>query len=295
MPSPRAALISMCLVAGAAACAAQAAPAEEVAFSSLDGTPLKAWLFKPAGAARGTVVALHGCDGLYASSGRRQGLLNARHQGMADLLVDAGFVALFPDSLTPRGERELCTQRIGQRRVNQPERRADALAALAWAAQQPGAAPQRVALLGWSHGGSAVLSATDATHASVRAQAQQPVLAVAFYPGCSAPLKTGWKPSAPVLLLLGALDDWTPPEPCVALARRSGSEVHVFEDSYHAFDAPQGSVRLRTGVPNGMRPGQGVHAGPNPAARAQAYALLRERLDMAFGAAGSLATPAPGR
>ena len=48
------------------------------------------------------------------------------------------------------------------------------------------------------------------------------------------------------------------------------------------FDAPAGKVVLRTDVPNGVRPGQGVHVGPNPAARAAATssvrAFLRERL-----------------
>lgn len=277
-------LVGLGLLAWAWAAAAQPAIPAEVSFPSLDGTPLKAWLFKPAGTPRGTVVALHGCGGLYAHTGKRQGLLNARHQAMADLLVEQGYAALFPDSLTPRGERELCTQRYSDRRVDQTERRADALAAMAWAAQQGGAGPQRVALLGWSHGGSAVLSATDASRRDVHAQAVQPVLAVAFYPGCSAPLKGNWKPSAPVLMLLGALDDWTPPEPCVALARRSGSEVRLFEDSHHDFDNPLPGVRLRTDVPNGVRPGQGVHAGQNAAAREAAYALLRERLAAAFGA-----------
>lgn len=280
----RATLAALGLLACAWAAAAPQAIPEEVSFSSLDGTPLKAWLFRPAGTPRGTVVALHGCGGLYANAGARKGLLNARHQAMADLLVEEGFAALFPDSLTPRGERELCTQRFSDRRIDQTERRADALAAVAWAARQGGAGPQRVALLGWSHGGSAVLSATDASRSDVQAQAVQPVLAVAFYPGCGASLRGRWKPSAPVLMLLGALDDWTPPEPCVALARRSGGEVRVFDDSHHDFDNPWPGVRLRTDVPNGVRPGQGVHAGQNAAAREAAYALLRERLAAAFGA-----------
>jgi len=235
------------------------------------------------------VVALHGCGGLYATTGKRQGQLNARHQAMAELLLGQGFAVLFPDSLTPRGERELCTQRFAARRIDQAERRADALAALAWAAQHVDAAPGRVALLGWSHGGSAVLSATDSTRSDVRAQAVQPLLAVAYYPGCGAPLKAGWKPSAPVLMLLGAIDDWTPPEPCVALARQTGSEVRLFEDSYHDFDNPLPGVRLRTDVPNGVHPGRGVHVGQNLAAREQAGALLRERLDAAFGPAARAA------
>ncbi|MFM8901056.1 MAG: hypothetical protein ACKOF9_14070, partial [Burkholderiales bacterium] len=91
-------------------------------------------------------------------------------------------------------------------------------------------------------------------------------------------------------------DDWTPPQPCVALAQRGGSEVRVFDDSYHDFDNPLPGVRVRADVPNGVRPGQGVHVGQNPAARDEAYALLRERLRETFAApatAGAPAAPAP--
>lgn len=278
------------LMCGAAAAqgvpqAPAGATLEKASLPSLDGTALTAWVFRPAGAAavRGAVVALHGCGGLYASRGRRAGELNARHQAMAELLLGEGYAVVFPDSLTPRGETELCTQRIGSRKIDQTQRRADALGALAWVARQPWADAGRLALLGWSHGGSAVLSATDATRAEVRAQAAVPRVAVAFYPGCSAPLKAGWKPSTTVALMLGEKDDWTPPAPCVELGRANALEVNVYPDSYHDFDNPSGSVRLRQDVPNGLNPGQGVHVGPNPAAREAAYtrlkALLRTRLD----------------
>ena len=113
---------------------AMPAPAlpQQAAFSSLDGTLLKAWVFQPKDAApRGVVIALHGCGGLYAGSGPRKGQINSRHQAMAELLTANGYSVVYPDSLTPRGETELCTQKMGSRKVSQTERRADALAALA--------------------------------------------------------------------------------------------------------------------------------------------------------------------
>ncbi len=254
--------------------------AQTVNFNSLDGTVLKALVFHPATlnnsqVSRGTVVALHGCGGLYATVGSRKGQLNARHQAMADLLVAEGYSVVFPDSFTPRGETDLCTQKIGSRKIDQTERRADVLGTLAWVAAQPWAQPGRIALLGWSHGGSAVLSGTDATRADVRSQAVQPAIAVAFYPGCAAAVKSGYKPSAPLVLMLGEKDDWTPPGPCVALGQAVGAEVNLFADSYHDFDNPVGEVRLRKDVPNGVNPGQGVHVGANPVAREQAYGRLK--------------------
>ena len=262
--------------------------AQIVNFNSLDGTLLKALVFHPAAPAngqtsRGTVVALHGCGGLYATVGSRKGQLNARHQAMADLLVAEGYNVVFPDSLTPRGETELCTQKIGTRKIDQTERRADVLGTLAWVATQPWAQPARIALLGWSHGGSAVLSSTDATRADVRAQSVKPAVAVAFYPGCAAALKSGYKPSAPLVLMLGEKDDWTPPGPCIALGQAVEAEVNVYADSYHDFDNPVGEVRVRKDVPNGVNPGQGVHVGANPVAREKAYLRLKGVLGKAFG------------
>ena len=283
LKTPLKALLGTVVAVSACATAHALAPVE-VSFNSLDGTVIKALVFHPESSApsqgaRGTVVALHGCGGLYASAGERKGQLSARHQAMAELLVAEGYNVVFPDSLTPRGVAEICTQKMSTRSIDQSQRRADALATLAWVAAQPWAQPRRMALLGWSHGGSAVLSATDATRKDVQAQIAAsvvPAIAVAFYPGCSAGLKSGYKPGAPLVLMLGEKDDWTPPGPCQALGKAVGAEANVYADSYHDFDNPTGQVRLRKDVPNGINPGQGVHAGPNPVAREQAYARLRE-------------------
>ncbi|MES2937827.1 MAG: dienelactone hydrolase family protein [Pseudomonadota bacterium] len=274
------------VLAAAAWCAAQgaafAASPTLANFKSLDGTLLSAHVFLPIAPPKGTVVALHGCGGLFAVQGARKGELNARHQGMADLLVAEGYAVVFPDSLTPRGEKELCTQRTGQRAVGQVHRRADALAAIAWAAAQPWTPSQRVALLGWSHGGSAVLGSTDARRGDVAAQGVRPAVAVAFYPGCSAALQAGYRPSTRLVLMLGEKDDWTAPGPCVELGRAANAEVNLYEGSYHDFDNPVGKVRLRHDVPNGVNPGQGVHVGANPQARAQSYGRLLQLLGEAF-------------
>ena len=254
---------------------------------SLDGTVIRALVFQPEQAARGTVVALHGCGGLFATAGALKGQLNARHQGMADLLVANGYAVVFPDSLNPRGVAQLCTQKMSERTINQTERRRDALATLNWVASQPWATPSKMALLGWSHGGSAVLAATQRPHPEVLAQSVRPALAIAFYPGCSAAARVNYQPNAPLILMLGEKDDWTAPGPCIALGRAVGAEVNVFADSYHDFDNPVGVVRLRKDVPNGVNPGQGVHVGPNPVAREKAYARMLEALRMAFDSSTS--------
>ena len=274
--------IALALWLLASACGASAADAVPVGFPSLDRTPLQAWLYRPTGPARATVVALHGCGGLYAGAGSRKGLITSRHDAMAQMLTQAGYAVLFPDSLGSRGVREICTQKMGQRSITQTERRRDALAALPWLQQQDWASASKVALLGWSHGGSAVLAATDASDAEVAAQPLRFAPAMAFYPGCGAALKSGYRPNTALTLFLAGNDDWTPPLPCVELGRRVGAELHVYPDSYHDFDNPVSAVRLRSDVPNGVHPGQGVHAGGNPVAREQAYQRVLQLLAQAF-------------
>ncbi|MFD0666370.1 dienelactone hydrolase family protein [Ramlibacter sp. MAHUQ-53] len=261
---------------------ARAAEPEAVAFDSLDGTPLQAWVYRPEGPPRGAVVALHGCGGLYARAGARAGRLNPRHHAMGEWLQARGYLAVFPDSLRPRGIDSLCAQKFAERRIDPGGRRADAQAAMAWAAGQPGSDANRIALLGWSHGGSTLLATTNANREEVRRHPVQPRVAVGFYPGCGASLRAGYRAAVPLVLMLGELDDWTPPGPCVELGQAVGAEVHVFPGSYHDFDTPVGRVVLRTDIPNGLRPEMGVHTGPNPAAREAAYRRLAEVLDTAL-------------
>ena len=222
---------------------------------------------------RPALVLLHGCGGAYARGGQR---LSERMREYSAWLNGQGIHVLVTDSLTPRGERELCTQRMGGRAVTQTHRRRDALGALQWLAAQPGVDPQRVGLLGWSHGGSTVLAATNLNHPEVRNAPVKPSLAAAFYPGCSTELRAGYQAVAPLLLQVGEDDDWTPPEPCRQLAAQaSGAPVtfHAYPGAVHGFDGTA-PVTVRRDVPNGVRPGQGVRVGGQREARE----LSRERL-----------------
>ena len=270
------------LVWVATATLATAAP-QAVQVPSLDaagGTAvvLPGWWFRAeAVAAAPTMVLMHGCSGPFDSQGR----LAARYTELATRLNALGVHALVTDSFTPRGERQICTQATGSRRITQLQRRRDALGALQWLAAQPGVDGARLGLLGWSNGGSTVLAALNRRHPEVRAAPVRPSLSVAFYPGCELELKRGFEPGAPLLMLLGAQDDWTPPGPCQELARaaegRSPVQLETYAGAYHGFDG-SGPVRLRREVPNGVNPGQGVHVGGDPAARAAAALRLEQFL-----------------
>ena len=232
--------------------------------------------FEAAGAAgsrRPAVLLLHGCGGAYDG----KGALSSRMRDYAALLNAEGWHALVLDSLSTRGVAELCTQQIAARPITQQHRRLDALGALVWLAQRADVDAARLSMVGWSHGGSAVLAATNERQQDVARLPVRPRAAVAFYPGCSAELKRGHRPVSPLLVLVGERDDWTAAAPCTELAAQSGGEMRtvVYADAFHGFDG-MAPPRLRRDVPGGLNPGQGVTVGGNPAAR---DASRREMLD----------------
>ena len=250
---------------------------EHVSFPSLDGEAsapivLTAFWFAAASSPAPAVALFHGCGGIY-DRGRE---LSKRMRDYAALFNRAGYHVLVVDSLTPRYETELCTQRVGKRRVTQANRRLDALGAVAYLADRSDVDAKKIGIVGWSNGGSTVLAATNLRHPDVAAALAKPAFAIAFYPGCEADLKRGYEPVAQLLMLVGQADDWTPAAPCRALARASADpkpEIDVFPGAYHDFDG-DAPLRVRKDVPNGVNPGQGVHVGGNAAARRASRARL---------------------
>jgi dienelactone hydrolase len=278
-------------LASAVLWACNATAVERVSVSSLDapqGKPIALpgyWFAAPVTGPAPAWVLLHGCGGPYA----RDDVLSLRMRQYAKLLNGQGMHALVLDSLTPRGERELCTQPTGERKVTQTQRRRDALGALRWLAARPDVERERLGLLGWSNGGSTVLAATNLAHPEVAAAAVRASHAVAFYPGCEDEERRGYRPSAPLLLLLGEADDWTPVAPCKALAAHAANptpQLHSYPGAFHGFDGTA-PLRLRNDVPNGANPGQGVHVGGDAAARDASQAELLRFLRSIMSKPGS--------
>ncbi|WP_424811068.1 dienelactone hydrolase family protein [Roseococcus sp. YIM B11640] len=244
-------------------------PAQAVTVPGAEGTPLRALLFVPASPTRPPVVALHSCSGIGSA---QQPITLAPHQrDWAARLVAAGHPVVFPDSFGSRGLGPACgvpnfpAGPVGVRRF-------DALEAARWARAQPWARGEGVVLIGWSHGGTTTLAAwNSAPPGLVRA-------AVALYPGCgrgSGPPVPAVQGTAPLLMLLGQLDDWTPAAPCeqvATLAPRLITRV-TFPGAHHSFDGLSGGIRQRH-LPNGNT----VSLGPDPAARTESRRLVAEFL-----------------
>jgi dienelactone hydrolase len=264
--------LSICLLWLAIPAAASDGPpqvAVPTAGLSSSPKPLVAFTFEPSTPGpHPAVVMMHGCGGAYGSGGA----LNARHRMWGEFLAQSGYVALMLDSFTSRGVKELCTQKIAARTLKQADRVGDAYAALAFLRARKDVDAKRIAVLGWSHGGGVVLSTiTQAKHDPAFARA------VSFYPGCTDRAKRSaeFHPYAPLLVLIGESDDWTPAAPCRVLsdavrARGETMELVTYPDTYHGFDNPATRKRLRTDVPNGVHPGEGVTVAPNPEAREDA-------------------------
>lgn len=237
---------------------ARAAPLN-VIIPEPNGVELQAKLYLPHAASAPAIVALHGCGGP----------LPRRDDGWAATLAAQGHAVLLPDSFASRGLKPECKQSTHGADAYGP-RREDALAAAAWLQKQPFAPPGGILLLGWSDGGTTVLAsiANPPPHL-LRG-------AVAFYPACTRTLKNpSWRPAVPLLILIGAADDWTPPAPCEALAARDkNTAITLYPGAYHDFDVPRDPVHVLTGLPYTKYGNGTAHAGENPMARAAAHAAV---------------------
>jgi dienelactone hydrolase len=253
------------------AVSAPALAAETAAFPSLDSpvtggkpTELRGLLMKPDGSGPfPAIVALHGCGGLF-----KEGALVAREAAWAKLLTAHGYVVLFPDSFGPRGVTRDCEGNVRA----WAERSYDAYGALRYLQAQSFIVGERIGVMGWSHGGGAVIFAIAPD--SVARPADLPKgdfrAAIAFYPAWCWRLSTDWKPDIPFLLEIGAEDDSIQPAPCIERAesaRASGApmQIKVYDNAVHDFDWPGDTLHTITSPS-----GKAAHYGVNEDARADA-------------------------
>jgi dienelactone hydrolase len=268
-----------CLTLFAVAFAADAAPlpAPHQVDIPLSSGVLRAQLYKPDGDGPfPTVIALHGCGGL---SGRSEPI-QARYRDWAEQLLKDGNAVLLPDSY---GSRELGPQcRVKERRVMaRRERVADITASRQWLVQQSWAAHDRISLMGWANGASALLWAVRPQSSSRNAEPDFRS-AIAFYPDCTVSSGLGWSARVPTLLLIGAKDDISSPPACRQMidgahGRSALTRMVVYPDAYHDFDRANLPLHAAAGTADATMPERG-HLGTDPEARADSQKRVAEWL-----------------
>ncbi len=238
---------------------------------------LHAQLYKPDGDGPfATVIALHGCGGLAGNSEPVQ----PRYRDWAELLLKAGNAVLLPDSY---GSRELGPQcRVNERRVlARRERVVDVMASRQWLVQQPWIARDRISLMGWANGASALLWAV---RPQLPSRSAEPDFrsAIAFYPDCRISSGLGWSTRVPTLLLIGAKDDVSSPPACRqmvdgARGRSALARIVVYPGAYHDFDRANLPVHSIGGNDDATVPEKG-HVGTDAEARADSQKRVAEWL-----------------
>lgn len=198
------------------------ASSEKVLFRS--APMLSGRLKQPAGGGPfPAVVLLHGCAGIQAK----------RDHPWAQRLNEWGYVTLQVDSFRPRDTTSTCTW-SGKELSDILDRRiTDAYDAKRYLGSLPIVDSSRIAVMGWSQGGTTTVNL-------LFSEREEPFkTAVALYPSCRHSLADI---NAPLLILIGAKDDWTPAERCVAKMPKKQSLHEVFlqiyPNAYHAYDAP---------------------------------------------------------
>lgn len=243
-------------------------------FWSADGTIIRGWLETPEGEGpHPAVVMMHSCFG----SINDRDELAAHDRSWADILTKNGYAILAVDSYTPRGTGSLCQER-NRPVLARAERPWDAIGGLQFLQERPDVDGDRVAIMGWSNGAiTSLWTVRDGASAATALEGSDFRTAVAYYPLCNDVLSRmdDYMPRMPVLLQIGADDDWTDPAPCRTLAAQTQSRggalfLEVYDQSHHLFDAPDMPVRPFMAVNDAQETGLiEIHFGTNETARTQ--------------------------
>jgi dienelactone hydrolase len=238
---------------------ASAAPLpERVTFISADGkTTLVGYVFKPEvphPARTPAVVMMHGRAGAYSSAANGvydASTLSKRHQEWGHLWAQQGYLAILVDGFGPRGYPHGFPRFSYDSRPDELSevtvRPLDAYGALAYLRTRTDVVADRVALQGWSNGGSATLATMSVTAPGI----VKPTPAtgfragLVFYPACGlkGQFPDGVKPYAPVRVLQGSADEEVSPKRCADLVTKSqaiGGDVQfqLYPNATHDFDDP---------------------------------------------------------
>ena len=232
------------------------------------GEPIGGKLYRPKGDGPfPAVVMIHGCAGI-----------EPYHESWAEMAAGWRYVVLLIDSFGSRGTKERCSHPVsvlaGDSRVF------DAHGALQYLMSLPDVDPDRIAMIGWSRRNFLGLAARDGVHHMLDGEFRA---AISFYPDCLEG-STG-QFYAPLLVLIGAEDDWSLVSSCQAMikAGKNGPapiEMIVYPGAYNRFDNPDAGVPHLVDYENPNKtPSRGATLGYDHAAHEDATKRVEAFLD----------------
>jgi len=184
------------------------------------------------------VIILHGAGGV-----------NNYYFQVADSLNKMGIAAFVIDSLKPRGirsSRELMKELFHSYAI----RISDAYAALELLSTHPRIDRNKIAVLGYSHGGMvALFVASEKLRRSFIADDLRFAASIAYYPHCATQFKDIDFADSPVLMLLAEKDNICPIGYCLEYAKRmkeSGADVKavIYKGAHHMFPVLAGEKTI---------------------------------------------------
>ena len=231
---------------------------ERVTFASADGhTTLVGYLFRPElprSARVPAVVMMHGRAGAYSSAANGRydaSTLSKRHQAWGRIWARQGYLAVLVDGFGPRGYPHGFPRFSYDSRPEELNevtvRPLDAYGALTYLRARGDVVADRVALQGWSNGGSATLAAMSNTAPGIHSPTPATGFrgGLVFYPACGlkGQFDNGILPYAPVRVFQGSADEEVSPHRCaelVAKSRALGGDIQfrLYPDATHDFDDP---------------------------------------------------------
>ncbi|MFC1491686.1 dienelactone hydrolase family protein [Nitrospinota bacterium] len=162
-----------------------------------------------------------------------------KHERYLEEFHRMGIATFRTDSFRPRGVASTVGEQVS---VSEAMMVSDAFHALRLLATHPRIDPGRIGIMGSSKGGGVALyTAWEPLRRAAAGGDLKFALHLPLYPPCGmfSPLRfTG----APIMILSGELDEWTPAAPCVELTnalRAEGyrAEIIVYPGAYHSFDS----------------------------------------------------------
>jgi dienelactone hydrolase len=167
------------------------------------------------------------------------GVSKDRDLAWADRFNARGMATFVVDSFGPRDVKSFANQPSSFASV------ADVYAALHLLTTHPRIDAARIALMGFSRGGTVALAvALEPVRRIGAADGARFAAHVALYPGCNTRYVAAETTGAPILMLLAGADDQAPPEPCRrygAWFRSKGEPINIVEypGAHHLFDGTE--------------------------------------------------------